>query len=141
MIPELGHFALVLALLLALAQALLGLGGAARSNAGWMQAGRMAVAGQFLFVLLAFLALAQAFVASDFSVAYVAGNSNSQLPLFYRIAAVWGGHEGSLLLWALCLTGWSLAVAIFSGSLEEIFPQPRARACSDSSASASCCSC
>ncbi|TAK55508.1 MAG: heme lyase CcmF/NrfE family subunit [Gammaproteobacteria bacterium] len=121
MIPELGHFALVLALLLALAQALLGLGGAARSHAGWMQAGRMAVAGQFLFVLLAFLALAQAFVASDFSVAYVAGNSNSQLPLFYRISAVWGGHEGSLLLWALCLAGWSLAVAIFSGSLEETF--------------------
>ncbi len=121
MIPELGHFALILALLLALAQALLGLGGAARGDAGWMRAARSVVAGQFLFVLLAFLALAQAFVASDFSVAYVAGNSNSQLPLFYRISAVWGGHEGSLLLWALCLAGWSLAVAVFSGSLDESF--------------------
>ncbi len=121
MIPEIGHFALMLALLLAIAQAFFGLAGAARGQAAWMQAGRSAVAGQSVFVAVAFGALAWAFIDKDFSVLYVANNSNSELPIFYRIAAVWGGHEGSLLLWALCLAGWSLAVAGLSTSLQAPF--------------------
>jgi len=121
MIPELGHFALILALLLSIAQAAFGLGGAARRHAGWMAAGRSAVVGQFVFVAVAFGALTWAFVQRDFSVLYVAINSNSQLPVFYRVAAVWGAHEGSLLLWSLCLAGWSLAVTAASGSLDAPF--------------------
>jgi cytochrome c-type biogenesis protein CcmF len=121
MIPEIGHFALILALLLSIAQSLFGLGGAARGNAAWMAAGRSAVAGQFVFVALAFGALTWSFVQRDFSVLYVATNSHSELPLFYRVAAVWGAHEGSLLLWSLCLAGWTLAVAAFSRSLDDAF--------------------
>ncbi len=121
MIPELGHFALILALLLAIAQAVFGLGGAARRLAGWMAASRSAVVGQFVFVALAFGALTAAFVQRDFSVLYVATNSNSQLPTLYRVAAVWGAHEGSLLLWSLCLAGWSLAVTGLSSSLDPAF--------------------
>ena len=121
MIPELGQFALILALLLSITQATFGLGGAARRNDAWMAAGRSAVAGQFVFVALAFGALAWSFIERDFSVLYVASNSHSELPLFYRIAAVWGAHEGSLLLWSLCLAGWTLAVAAASASLEAPF--------------------
>ncbi len=121
MIPEIGHFALILALLLAIAQAVFGLVGAARRHEAWMQAGRSALAGQFVFVVIAFGALAFAFIDFDFSVLYVATNSNSELPIFYRIAAVWGAHEGSLLLWALCLAAWSLAVAALSTSLQAPF--------------------
>jgi cytochrome c-type biogenesis protein CcmF len=121
MIPEIGHFALVVALLLAISQAVFGLGGAARRHAGWMAAGRCAVVGQFVFTALAFGTLTYAFVQKDFSVLYVATNSNAELPLFYRVAAVWGGHEGSLLLWALDLTGWSLAVTALSTSLDAPF--------------------
>jgi cytochrome c-type biogenesis protein CcmF len=121
MIPELGHFALILALLLSVAQAGLCLGGAARGQVAWMDAGRSAVVGQFVFVALAFGALAWSFVQQDFSVLYVASNSHSDLPLFYRIAAVWGAHEGSLLLWSLCLAGWTLAVTAASTSLEAPF--------------------
>ncbi len=121
MIPELGHFSLILALLLSIAQAVFNLGGAARRNEAWMAAGRSAVVGQFVFVALAFGALAWSFIQRDFSVLYVASNSHSELPLFYRIAAVWGAHEGSLLLWALCLAGWTLAVTAFSGSLAAPF--------------------
>ncbi len=118
MIPELGHFALILALLLSIAQTVFSLGGAARGHTGWMAAGRSAVVGQFVFVAVAFGALTYAFVQRDFSVLYVATNSNSQLPTFYRVAAVWGAHEGSLLLWSLCLAGWSIAVTGLSGSLD-----------------------
>ena len=121
MIPELGHFALILALLLSIAQAVFNLAGASRGNNGWMAAGRSAVAGQFVFVALAFGTLAWAFIQRDFSVLYVATNSHSELPLFYRVAAVWGAHEGSLLLWSLVLAGWTLAVAVCSGSLEAPF--------------------
>jgi cytochrome c-type biogenesis protein CcmF len=121
MIPEIGHFALILALLLAIAQAFFGLAGAARGQAAWMQASRSAVAGQSVFVAIAFGALAWAFIEKDFSVLYVATNSNSELPIFYRIAAVWGAHEGSLLLWALVLSGWSLAVTGLSASLQAPF--------------------
>jgi cytochrome c-type biogenesis protein CcmF len=121
MIPEIGHFALILALLLATAQAFFGLAGAARGRVAWMQAARSAVAGQSVFIATAFGALVWAFVNKDFSVLYVATNSNSELPLFYRIAAVWGAHEGSLLLWALCLSAWSIAVTGLSTSLQAPF--------------------
>jgi cytochrome c-type biogenesis protein CcmF len=121
MIPELGHFALIVALLLSAAQGVFGLGGAARANDSWLAAARSAAVGQFMFVALSFGALTWAFVQRDFSVLYVATNSHSELPLFYRISAVWGAHEGSLLLWALCLAGWTLAVTAASGSLEVPF--------------------
>ena len=121
MIPELGQFALILALLLAIAQVVFGLGGAARRDAAWMAAARSAVVGQFTFVVIAFGALAWAFIERDFSVKYVAYNSHSELPLFYRIAAVWGAHEGSLLLWSLCLSAWTLAVTAASTSLDPPF--------------------
>jgi len=119
MIPEIGHFALILALSLALLQGVLPLIGAQKGVTGWIALARPAALGQFLFVAIAFGCLAQAFVVSDFSVLYVASNSNTHLPLVYKVAAVWGGHEGSLLLWALMLAGWTAAVALFSRSLPE----------------------
>ncbi|MGB0128960.1 MAG: heme lyase CcmF/NrfE family subunit [Rhodocyclaceae bacterium] len=119
MIPELGHFALILSLCLALVQGTLPILGAARGNAALMGVARPATQGQFVFVVIAFGALTYAFVTNDFSVAYVAQHSNSMLPLAYRIAGVWGGHEGSLLLWLLMLAGWSVAVTVFSRHLPE----------------------
>ena len=121
MIVELGLFALVLALLLSLAQTVLGLAGAALGNHRWMAAVRPAVAGQWTFVAMAFAVLAWAFYKNDFSVAYVANNSNSALPTFYRFSAVWGAHEGSLLLWSLALASWSIGVAAFSRNLPATF--------------------
>ncbi len=121
MIPEIGHFALVMALLFAIVQAFFGLAGAARGQTAWMGAGRSAVTGQSVFVAIAFAALAWSFIQKDFSVLYVATNSNSELPVFFRFAAVWGAHEGSLLLWALCLSAWSLAVTALSSSLQMQF--------------------
>ncbi len=117
MIPELGHLALILAFGLALVQATLPLAGAYRGLPRWMAVARTAAHGQCLFLLIAFVALAASFVANDFSVLYVANNSNSALPLAYRIAAVWGAHEGSLLLWALILGVWMVAVARASRDL------------------------
>jgi cytochrome c-type biogenesis protein CcmF len=116
-VPELGHFALILALILAAVQTVLPLAGAARGHAGWMAVARPAAVGQFLFLLLAFIALTHSFLTNDFSVAYVAQNSNSALPWYYRLSAVWGAHEGSLLLWVLILAGWTYAVSIFSRGL------------------------
>ena len=121
MIPELGHFSLILALLIAVAQALFPLVGAARGSLAWMSVARSASLGQLLFVAIAFVSLTYAFVSNDFSVLYVASNSNSALPLQYRIAAVWGGHEGSMLLWVLTLAAWTVAVAWFSRHLPEEF--------------------
>jgi cytochrome c-type biogenesis protein CcmF len=111
MIPELGHFALILALCMALAQSVLPLAGAQRGRSAWMALAPAAAHGQLVFLVIAFACLAYAFVVNDFSVLYVASNSNTALPLPYRIAAVWGAHEGSLLLWALILGLWSVAVA------------------------------
>jgi cytochrome c-type biogenesis protein CcmF len=118
-VPELGQFALACALMLALTQGVLPIIGAARGNRAWMNMARPAAQGQFVFVALAFGCLTYAFVTNDFSVAYVANNSNSALPLEYRVAAVWGGHEGSLLLWVLMLTLWMVAVSVFSRHLPE----------------------
>ena len=119
MIPELGHFALIVALGLALVQATLPLIGAARGIPAFVAVARPAAQGQFVFVAIAFGCLAWAFVSSDFSVLYVAEHSNSRLPLQYRFAAVWGGHEGSLLLWVQMLTIWMVAVTVFSRRLPD----------------------
>ena len=119
MIPELGHFALILALCLSLALAVFPLVGAHQGRSSWMLVARTAAAGQFVFVAFAFGCLVWAFLHNDFSVLYVATNSNSALPIPYRVAAVWGAHEGSLLLWVLILAGWTLAVATFSKNLPE----------------------
>jgi cytochrome c-type biogenesis protein CcmF len=110
MIVELGHYALILALLLAAAQAFFGLAGPALARERWFGAAPSAAAGQFVFLVLATTVLVHAFIEDDFSVRYVAENSNSALPLFYRIAALWGAHEGSLLLWIDVLSLWTIAV-------------------------------
>ncbi len=121
MIVEIGLFALVVATLLALAQAWFGIAGAAFGNRRWMAAAWPAVVGQWVFVLMSFGALCWAFYHNDFSVLYVTSNSNTALPKFYRITAVWGAHEGSLLLWALALSTWSIAVGAFSRKLPESY--------------------
>jgi cytochrome c-type biogenesis protein CcmF len=117
MIPELGHFALILALCMAIIQSLLPLIGSLRLTTGWIAVARPAVFGQFLFVLIAYCCLTYAFLTHDFSVAYVAHNSNTSLPIIYLISGVWGSHEGSLLLWALVLSLWTILVALFSRSI------------------------
>lgn len=117
MIPELGHLALILALTLALAQSILPLVGAQRGVIGWMNMARTAAYGQCFFLTVAFICLAISFINNDFSVAYVVNNSNSALPMAYRFAAIWGSHEGSLLLWSLILGLWMVAVALFSRSI------------------------
>ncbi len=117
MLPEIGHFALVIALALALVQAVFPLVGAARHDAPLMSVARPAALLQFVFLFLSFVCLVAAFVGNDFTVAYVAANSNSLLPVQYRISATWGGHEGSLLLWVLILAGWSAAVALTGRTL------------------------
>ncbi len=117
MIPELGQLALIIALVLAVLQATVPLYGAWRGDTLAMGFAQPAAIAQCLFVLFAFLCLVEAFVSNDFSVTYVALNSNSALPWYYRVSAVWGGHEGSLLLWALILSAWTFAVAIFSRDL------------------------
>lgn len=119
MLPELGQIALILALLVAGLQAVLPLAGAQRGKAAWMAVARPAAYAQLACVLGAFVVLTIAFVTGDFSVKYVADNSNSLLPLVYRYTAVWGSHEGSLLLWALVLSLWTAAVARFSRALPE----------------------
>ena len=119
MIPELGHFSLILALAMALSQSVLPLIGAATGHAGWMALARPSARGQFLFTLIAYGCLTSAFVGNDFSVLLAANHSNSQLPLVYRVTAVWGNHEGSILLWSLILSGWTLAVSVFSKRLDD----------------------
>ncbi|MEP7282775.1 MAG: cytochrome c biogenesis protein CcsA, partial [Rubrivivax sp.] len=121
MIPELGHFALILALaVVLLAQCALPLIGAWRGHAGWIALARPAAAANFGLTLLAYGCLTTAFVTNDFSVLLAAQHSNSALPLIYRITAVWGNHEGSILLWMLILAGWTIAVALFSRQLPAV---------------------
>ena len=119
MIAELGHFSLIIALLMALVQGVLPLAGAHTGRSAWTALARPAARGQFLFVLLAYACLTQVFIANDFSVLLAARHSNSSLPLVYRITAVWGNHEGSILLWSLILAGWTLDVSIFSRQLDD----------------------
>lgn len=119
MIPEIGNFSLILALLLAIIQGTLPIIGAARGIPSWIALARPVVQGQFVFVLIAFLCLAYSFISSDFSVMNVAKNSNTELPFHFRLAATWGSHEGSLLLWVLMLAGWSVAVSVFSKQLPD----------------------
>jgi len=114
MIVELGHYALILALMVAMLQGVLPLIGVTTRNWHWQSMARPAALMQFLLVSLAFAALAYAFQENDFSVRYVATHSNTRLPAMYRFAAVWGGHEGSLLLWLELLAIWTVSVAIFS---------------------------
>ncbi len=121
MIPELGHFALVLACVLAALQAFLPGLGTQRGNPTWMRSASSLALGQGVLVLLAYLALTWAFIEHDFSVRYVVNNSNTELPLAYRISGVWGGHEGSLLLWSLVLSAWTVAVVALSRRLPMLF--------------------
>ncbi len=119
MIPEIGHFALILALCVAAVQGIVPIFGAASGNSSFMAVAKPAARGQFLLVLIAFCCLGYAFADKDFSVLYVAANANSKLPLQYRLAAIWGAHEGSLLLWTFILTLWMMAVTLFSKHLPE----------------------
>ncbi len=119
MIPELGHFALLLALPIALVQGTLPLLGAWRGNRTWIALARPAARASFLLIVVAFSCLVASFLRSDFSVLYVAENSNTMLPMIYKFGATWGGHEGSFLLWLLMLSGWTFAVSIFSRSLPD----------------------
>jgi cytochrome c-type biogenesis protein CcmF len=121
MIPELGHFALIIALILALVQATVPLVGAQRNRVALMAVARPAAQGQLVFLVLAYAGLTWAFVTSDFSLQLAASNSHSDTPLMYRITGVWGNHEGSLLLWAMALGGWTVAVTLFSRNLPEAF--------------------
>jgi cytochrome c-type biogenesis protein CcmF len=121
MLPELGHFSLILALLLAAVQMVFGIAGPHFGRERWIAAVRPAVAGQFVLVVTAFACLTASFITLDFSVRYVAENSNSALPLLYRVSAVWGAHEGSLLLWILLLSAWTLAVAVGISRLPKNF--------------------
>ena len=117
MLPELGHFALILALCLCLLLGTFPLYGAANGNARFMVLARPLVAGIFVFIGLAYVLLTYSFAIDDFSVTYIQQHSNSLLPFRYKLTAVWGGHEGSFLLWTFMLAGWMLAVAIFSRSM------------------------
>ncbi|HEY0914253.1 MAG TPA: heme lyase CcmF/NrfE family subunit [Solimonas sp.] len=117
MIPEIGHFLLIVALGVAMLQFLVPSWGVWKRDARAMAVGQSAAQVQFALVFLSYLCLTWAFVQKDFSVTYVAANSHSDLPLIYRISAVWGAHEGSLLLWMLMLSGWTGAVSVFNRRL------------------------
>ncbi len=117
MIPEIGHFALVIALCISLVQAIFPIWGASMGINPYMALARPAAQAQLVFIVLAFVCLAYAFLHDDFSVLYVASQSNSALPTPYKISAIWGGHEGSMLLWMLMLSGWMAAVSLFSRNL------------------------
>jgi len=119
MISELGHFALILAFMMALAQSVLPLIGAHKGNTAWMALARPSARGQFLFIAISYACLTYAFVTDDFSVKLAAEHSNSMLPTLYKFTAVWGNHEGSILLWSLIMGGWTLAVSIYSKQLDD----------------------
>ena len=121
MIGELGHFALILAFVVATIQGVVPLLGAWRRIPAWTAVAVSAARAQFLLIGVSYLCLTHLFIVSDFSFTYVAQNSNTALPLFYKISAVWGAHEGSMLLWAAILAGWGFAVATLSASLPDTF--------------------
>ncbi len=124
MIPEIGHFALITALTLSMIQGVIPMLGASLGGHRWVALSKPVTRTQWLFMSVAFACLLYSFIVNDFSVRYVASNSNTQLPLTYRISALWGAHEGSLLLWAYILSTWALAVTLFSRSIP---PQMLAR--------------
>ncbi len=117
MIPELGQFSLILAFCLSILLGTLPIIGAARSNMVWMNLARPLAAGIFVFLGISIGILAYTFVTDDFSVQIVAAQSNSLLPMHYKLTALWGGHEGSFLLWTFMLSGWMLAVSVFSKTM------------------------
>ena len=117
MIPEIGEFALIIALFLSVVLAVIPMYGASTRNEMWMSFAKPLAMGQFFFIIISFICLGYAFAHDDFSVVYVAQHSNSQMPIQFKLSAIWGGHEGSLLLWALILCGWTFAVSRFSKAL------------------------
>ena len=119
MIPEFAHYALILALCVALIQGVLPLIGAHQGRREWLMLARPAAQTVFLLLATAFVILAWSFYSNDFSVLYVAEHSNSQMPVMYRLGAVWGGHEGSLLLWVFLLSTWTILVSQLSKALDE----------------------
>ncbi len=119
MIAEIGQFCLIIALFMAIIQGVLPLIGAHRSISGWVAVARPSAYAQLLFMLISYSCLTYAFLVHDFSVAYVANNSNTALPTLYLVSGVWGAHEGSLLLWALTLSIWTGLLAFFSKSIPE----------------------
>ncbi len=120
MIPEIGHIALILALCMSLAQSFFPLVGAHKGIPSWVALAKPAARANLLFVLVAYGCLTYSFLVHDFSVAYVAQNSNTKLPTLYQISGVWGAHEGSLLFWALTLSVWTAAVSFFSRSVPDV---------------------
>ena len=121
MIPELGNFALILAFLLSILLSVIPMAGAERANLLWISLARPLTAGVFVFLSISLLILGYSFVVDDFSVQFVANHSNTMLPIYYKITAVWGGHEGSFLFWTWMLGGWMLAVCIFSKAMPDEF--------------------
>lgn len=119
MIPEIGHFALILALIIGLLLAVLPLIGSSKGIEPWIAIAKPAARAQLLLITCAYVCLTYAFITNDFSVIYVATHSNSKLPLIYKISGVWGGHEGSLLLWVFILAVWTGAVSFFTNSIDE----------------------
>ena len=117
MLAEIGHFALILALVFALLQVVLPTLGLVKANFALSQLCKPLVWVQLFWMMIAFAILMNAFIVDDFSLKYVANNSNTQLPMVFKVSAVWGAHEGSLLLWALILAAWSVAVSVFSKRL------------------------
>ena len=120
MIPEIGHFALVLALVVAVVQSIFPMVGAATNNAQWIAMAKPTARAQFVLLAVSFACLTAAFLESDFSVLYVANNSNTFMPTIYKVSAVWGAHEGSLLLWSLTLSVWAYLVSVFSKGISSV---------------------
>ena len=118
MIPELGHISLIFGLAFAVCLSIVPLLGVAQNNIRLMIFAKPLSFGLFFFVSVSICLLAYSFATDDFSVKYIAGHSNSLLPIYFKISAVWGGHEGSMLFWVFALTGWTFAVAVFSKSKE-----------------------
>ena len=121
MIPELGHFALIIAMAFAVCLSIVPMMGIATRNVKLLNYAKPLTYGMFFFTLISIVILGYSFVIDDFSVKYIANHSNSLLPYYFKISAVWGGHEGSLLLWVFSLTAWTMAVAIFSKDIDQGF--------------------
>ena len=120
MIPEIGQLALILALCLALVQAVFPIAGAHKGIASWVALAKPAALGQLLFMVIGYACLTYGFLEHDFSIRYVATNSNTSLPILYLVSGVWGAHEGSLLFWTLTLSLWTGVVTLFSRSVPEV---------------------